>query len=118
MSTRTDFEIRPVEGGCAVFADTRWWSDARNVRRAGGLARSLPFPSVSAAKQWVEEQFSVVAGSWTEQADGTHLASIGAPMPEMTREKALTDKDYEHLADLAEEGFDLSLARSVRDIGT
>jgi hypothetical protein len=84
MGARTDFEIRPRDGGYLVFSRTSWWQEGgqpSKAARAGGLTRVEPFTSRERAIAWVEEQFSVPANSWIARPDAVLCAGKGDPPP-------------------------------------
>ena len=65
MSSRPDFEIRPAEvgEGWLVYSYTSWWGRDGSLTSAGGLIRTVPFSSPTAAIAWFAEQFGVPCDS-------------------------------------------------------
>jgi hypothetical protein len=82
MGTRKDLEIRPTDGGFAVYSTTRWWNAGGKVGQAGGRASMTVFPTARSAMAWAAEQFSIPTDIWRRGLGTVQEASVGDPLPE------------------------------------
>ena len=81
MGARTDFEIKPVPGGYAVFIVSTYWTRPNQVRATRGLINPLPFPSATATKAWLAEQYSLSPEGWSQSADQVLRQGKGDLLP-------------------------------------
>ena len=88
MGTRKDLEIRPADGGFAVFATTRWWDASGEVGQAGGRASMTAFSTPRSAMAWVAEQFSIPADAWRRARGRVRKAGVGDPLPKAAPKRA------------------------------
>jgi hypothetical protein len=81
VGARTDFEIRPVPGGYAVFIVSTYWTRPNQVRITRGLINLQPFSSLEAATSWLAEQYSLSPVAWTQAADQSLQQGKGDSLP-------------------------------------
>jgi hypothetical protein len=81
MGSRTDFEIRPVPGGYAIYAAVAYWAQPDQIRVTRGLINPTPFSTEMVTKAWLYEQYSLPPEGWVRAADQSLRQGKGDPLP-------------------------------------
>ena len=81
MGSRTDFEIKPVSGGYAVYAISTYWVQPGQIRSTRGLINITPFPTEITSQVWLREQYSLSLEDWVRAADQSLQQGKGDSLP-------------------------------------